>query len=192
MEFLNQWILVILLVWPLLAAILVFLTKNERMIKWGSVLASLLPLGLSIYMLAGYDYASGGMAYEVNVPWIPAINSSFHLGVDNLSLPLIFLTAVLMTLSLYYSVRVINVRVKEYFGLFHILALSMFGVFVALGLRLVLHFLGDQPGPDVPAHRHLGREEPRVRLDQVLYLHFGRFGSNVVGDPGHLPGYGHL
>jgi NADH-quinone oxidoreductase subunit M len=49
-----------------------------------------------------------------------------------LSIPLIFLTALLTTLSLYYSVFVINTRVKEYFGLFHILAVSMFGVFIAL------------------------------------------------------------
>jgi NADH:ubiquinone oxidoreductase subunit 4 (subunit M) len=52
MEFLNQWALPILILWPLLSAILVFMTKNERLIKWGSVVASLLPLGLSIYMLA--------------------------------------------------------------------------------------------------------------------------------------------
>ena len=51
---------------------------------------------------------------------------------DNLSLPLIFLTALLMTLSIYYSARVINTRVKEYFCLFTLLALSMFGVFIAL------------------------------------------------------------
>ena len=132
MEFLNQWVLVIILVWSLLSAILVFLVKNEKAIKWGSVAASLLPLGLSIYMLAEYDYASGAMAFQVNAPWIPEINSSIHLGVDNLSIPLIFLTALLMTLSLFYSVRVINTRVKEYFGLFHLLALSMFGVFMAL------------------------------------------------------------
>ncbi len=132
MEFLNQWALPILVVWPLLSAILVFLTNDERTIKWGSVAASLLPLGISIYMLAAYDYRSGAMAFEVQWPWIPAINSSIHLGADNLSIPLIFLTALLTTLSLYYSTHVINTRVKEYFGLFNILAVSMFGVFIAL------------------------------------------------------------
>lgn len=132
MELLNVWALPILVVWSLLSAILVFLTKSDRLIQWGSVFASLLPLGLSIYMLAVYDYQSGAMAFVFQQPWIPAINSSIHLGVDNLSIPLIFLTALLMTLSLYYSTRVINHRVKEYFGLFHLLALSMFGVFIAL------------------------------------------------------------
>ncbi len=132
MEFLNQWALPILIVWPLLCAVLVFMSKSDRLIKWGAVAASLLPLGISIYMLASYDYKTGGMAFEVNWPWIPAINASIHLGVDNLSIPFVFLTALLTTLSLYYSVFVIKTRVKEYFGLFLILAVSMFGVFISL------------------------------------------------------------
>jgi NADH-quinone oxidoreductase subunit M len=132
MEFLNQWALPILIVWPLLSAVLVFMSKSDRLIKWGAVAASLLPLGISIYMLASYDYKTGGMAFEVNWPWIPAINASIHLGVDNLSIPFVFLTALLTTLSLYYSVFVIKMRVKEYFGLFLILAVSMFGVFISL------------------------------------------------------------
>ncbi len=61
MEFLNQWILPIILIWPLVSAILVMLTSDERTIKWGSIAASLLPLGLSIYMLSAYDYGAGGM-----------------------------------------------------------------------------------------------------------------------------------
>ena len=52
MEFLNQWALPILIVWPLLSAVLVFMSKSDRLIKWGAVAASLLPLGISIYMLA--------------------------------------------------------------------------------------------------------------------------------------------
>ena len=132
MEFLNQWALPILILWPLLCAVLVFMSKSDRLIKWGAVAASLLPLGISIYMLASYDYKTGGMAFEVNWPWIPAINASIHLGVDNLSIPFVFLTALLTTLSLYYSVFVIKTRVKEYFGLFLILAVSMFGVFISL------------------------------------------------------------
>jgi NADH-quinone oxidoreductase subunit M len=103
MEFLNQWALPILVVWPLLSAVLVFASSSERLIKWGSVAASLLPLGISIYMVASFPYKSQGMGFEVQWPWIPAINSSIHLGADNLSIPLIFLTALLTTLSLYYT-----------------------------------------------------------------------------------------
>jgi NADH-quinone oxidoreductase subunit M len=142
MEFLNEWSLVILLVWPLISAILVALTpsENTRMIKWGSILASLLPLGISIYVLAAYDFSAGRMAFELQVPWVESLNTSFHVGADGLSVPLIFLTALLSTLSIYYSAGVINTRVKEYFAMFHLLELSMLGVFVALDYVLFYVF----------------------------------------------------
>ncbi len=80
------------------------------------------------------------MQFEVNVPWIESLEANFHLGVDGLSVPLIFLTALLMTLSVYYSAGTIHTRVKEYFVTFHMLALSMFGVFMALDYVLFYLF----------------------------------------------------
>ena len=142
MELLNQWSLPILLIWPLIATVLVIIAPggDSRLIKWGSILASLLPLGLSIYMLVAYDYTAGVMAFELQVPWVESLNASIHLGVDGLSLPLVFLTTLLSTLSIYYSAGVINTRVKEYFAMFHLLELSMIGVFVALDYVLFYVF----------------------------------------------------
>lgn len=140
MESLNSWLLILILFWPAVAAILTLLSSNERVIKFGSILASLLPLGLSIYMLFAFDFGATGMQFEVNAPWIEAINASFHLGVDGLSVPLIFLTALLSTLSIYYSAGTIRTRVKEYFIMFHLLELSMFGVFMALDYVLFYVF----------------------------------------------------
>ncbi len=140
MESLNSWLLILILFWPALSAILALLSSNDRVIKVGSIAASLLPLGLSIYMLAAFDFGATGMQFEINAPWIEAINASFHLGVDGLSVPLIFLTALLSTLSIYYSAGTIRHRVKEYFVMFHLLALSMFGVFMALDYVLFYVF----------------------------------------------------
>jgi len=140
MEFLNDWVLPIILIWPALAAVLVMFSNNDNVIKWGSILASLLPLGLSIYLFYGYDFDVGGLAFDVNVPWIESLNANFHIGVDGLSIPLIFLTALLSTLSIYYSAGTINTRVKEYFVMFHLLAMSMFGVFMALDYVLFYLF----------------------------------------------------
>ncbi|MBV7332201.1 NADH-quinone oxidoreductase subunit M [Chloroflexi bacterium TSY] len=142
MENANVWLLPLILFWPALASILVLLTQNEKMIKWGSIVASLLPLGLSIFLMASYDWESDQLQnrFEVQVPWIPSLNASFHLGVDGLSIPLIFLTALLTTLSIYYSAGTIRTRVKEYFCMFHLLELSMFGVFMALDYVLFYVF----------------------------------------------------
>ena len=140
MDFLNGSLLSIILFWPAVAAILVMMSNNDKMIKWGSTAASLLPLGLSIYMLYAYDFVAGGMQFSVNAEWIPALNASYHLGVDGLSVPLIFLTALLSTLSIYYSMGTIHTRVKEYFVMFFLLEMSMLGVFMALDYILFYVF----------------------------------------------------
>src|SRR5690606_11831122 len=128
------------LIVPLVAAIITLLMNSERAIKWGSILFSLVPLALSIYMLLGYDFRAGGMQFEINIPWIESLGASLHLGADGLSVPLIFLTALLSTLSIYYSAFTIRTRVKEYFVMFHLMELSMLGVFVALDYILFYVF----------------------------------------------------
>ena len=133
--------LTILLFWPLVSALLVImLGRSERQIKIGSIWASLIPLGLSIYLLFAYDSDAGGIQFEQVAQWIPQLNAGYHLGVDGLSVPLIFLTTLLSTLSLYYSAGVINTRVKEFFFLMHLLEFSMLGVFVALDYVLFYVF----------------------------------------------------
>ena len=142
MEFLNKWSLMILLIWPLISTLMVVITPSGKRswITRGSIVASFIPLAISIYMLWGYDFASGAMAYEVNLPWVESLGTSIHLGVDGLSIPLVFLTALLSTLSLYYSAGVIHTREKEYFIMFHLLELSMIGVFIALDYVLFYVF----------------------------------------------------
>lgn len=145
MESLNNWILPIILFWPVVSALLVLFGSNDKMIKWGSIAASLLPLGLSIYLMSVYDNSGGGVFTEaspfaVKANWIESLNATFHLDVDGLSIPLIFLTALLSTISIYYSAGTINTRVKEYFVMFHLLTMSMFGVFMALDYVLFYVF----------------------------------------------------
>ncbi len=141
MESLESVILTIMLFWPLVAALLViFLGRNDRQIKIWSIRASLLPLALSIYLLFAYNTEMGGIQFEHISSWIPQLNAGYHLGVDGLSVPLIFLTTLLSTLSILYSAGVINTRVKEYFFLMHLLEFSMLGVFLALDYVLFYVF----------------------------------------------------
>ena len=187
MESPDSIVLTILLFWPLVSALLVILLgRSDSLIKKGSIGASLIPLGLSIYLLFAYDSGTGGMQFEQFAEWIPQLNAGYHLGVDGLSIPLIFLTTLLSTLSLYYSAGVINERVKEYFFLMHLLEFSMIGRLLGPGLRSLLCLLGDQPGADVLSHRNLGRRKSRLRGHQVLHLYLGGLGGDAAGDSGGL------
>jgi NADH-quinone oxidoreductase subunit M len=135
---------------PLIGAILVLLpwgrwlhwdeAREHKLLKNGSIVISLLPLALSLVLWFGYNKQAGGFQFQVNVPWISALNVNYHLGVDGLSVPLIFLTTFLTTLGLWYSARTVNTRVREFFFLFLLLEMGMLGVFISLDLVLFYVF----------------------------------------------------
>ena len=79
------------------------------------------------------------MQFEFNQPWIPGLGTSFHLGVDGLSLPMVWLTALLTVLAVIAS-RSISDRVRQYFTLLLMLEAGLIGVFVALDLILFYLF----------------------------------------------------
>ncbi len=59
------------------------------------MVVSIVELALVGVVWAGFDApADGSLAFEQQVPWIPGVGSSYHVGVDGLSLPLVALTAV--------------------------------------------------------------------------------------------------
>jgi NADH-quinone oxidoreductase subunit M len=138
-----NWILTVTLFTPLAGALLILIlpAEDKKAIHRVGVGCALITLVLSTVVWAGVVSADAGeMQYEVQYPWIEAFNVFFHLGVDGLSAPMIFLTALLTTLSLFYSARTIDVRVKEYFFLFLLLEMGMFGVFASLDLVLFYVF----------------------------------------------------
>jgi NADH-quinone oxidoreductase subunit M len=127
---------------PLVGAVIVALIpgEREREIKWFSTLVSLIPLVLSIVMWALYAQTGGGMQFVEEAVWIPTLKAYYRMGVDGISVPLVFLTTLLTTLSLFYSSYTIKIRVKEFFALFLLLEMGMIGVFVALDLVLFYVF----------------------------------------------------
>ena len=137
----NSWILTAITFIPLLGTLVLMIIPKEKasVIKVTALLFSLPSLVLSIILWFGYNYHTGGMQFSVNVPWIRDLGVNYHMGVDGLSVPMIFLTALLTTLSIIYS-WIINERPKEYFWLFLLLATGMFGVFTSLDYFLFYVF----------------------------------------------------
>jgi NADH-quinone oxidoreductase subunit M len=127
---------------PLLAVIIILLIPKdeERTIKNLAVGFSFIPLVLASYLWFAYDKTATGFQFEFIAEWIPTIHVNYHVGADGLSIPLIFLTALLTTLSMIYSAFAIKNRVKEFFLLFFLLEMGMFGVFVSLDLVLFYVF----------------------------------------------------
>ena len=138
----NFPILTLITFIPLLGSVVVALMPGgrEREMKLLAVLFSVPSLVLSIIAWVAYAGTPGGMQFTEEAAWIPTLNAAYRLGVDGISLPLVFLTALLTTLSLFYSSYTIKKRVKEFFALFLLLEVGMMGVFVALDLVLFYVF----------------------------------------------------
>ncbi len=139
----NFPILSAILLAPLAGALLVLVVPGEdvKTIRRVGTAFAFLTLILATIIWIGVAQAGGSaMHYTERYSWIPAFNIWYHLGVDGLSAPMIFLTALLTTLSLFYSARTIQARVKEYYFLFLVLETGMFGVFMALDLVLFYIF----------------------------------------------------
>jgi len=145
MEWIKDNILTLCTFLPIVGTIIILFIPRHRpaAIKWTAVIVSLFPLALSIWLWLAYDPHAAqfpkGAQFEVNVPWIPAIGVNYHMGVDGVSVPMVFLTALLTTLSLIYSLFIEN-RPKEYFWLFLLLETGMIGVFTALDFFLFYVF----------------------------------------------------
>jgi NADH-quinone oxidoreductase subunit M len=135
-------ILTVLTLTPLLGALVVLAIPKdkERGIKLFSILLSLVPLVLSIVVWINYDFQAATLQFVEEYQWIPTLSIKYRMGVDGLSVPMIFLTALLTVICLYYSSHVIKVRVKEYFFFFLLLEMGMMGVFTSLDFFLFYVF----------------------------------------------------
>ena len=81
-------------------------TLGAAAARWVWVAVSAVELVLVGVLWAGYeDPGSNGLAFEEQVPWIPGVGSSYHVGVDGLSLPLVAMTAVVFFACAVYALR---------------------------------------------------------------------------------------
>src|SRR2546430_12511902 len=101
--------------------------------------ASALVLGLAVVMWYGFRDQSGTFAYEETRPWLVGAGSSYHLGVDGVSMAMLLLSAFLFLFAVLTSGRV-REQTKEYFILLLILETGVNGVFASLDYLLFFLF----------------------------------------------------
>ncbi len=141
MEFISSHILSLILFFPLLAGIVVlFLPSGSlKAVRWTAFGASLVPFVLTVFLWTQFQSGQPGFQFQEQYNWYPAINSSFHIGVDGLSLTMVLLTTLLTPLALLASFSITD-RIKPYFMLFLFLETGMLGVFMSLDLLIFFVF----------------------------------------------------
>ncbi|MXP21847.1 NADH-quinone oxidoreductase subunit M [Gordonia sp. HNM0687] len=110
-------------------------------IRWLWVAVTAVDLALVVWAWLIYDTpADGALALEAQVDWIPGVNSSYHVGVDGLSLPLVAMTAVIFLACAIFSMRGADDRPRSQVGLFLFLQTVSLGLFVAADLIVFFVF----------------------------------------------------
>ncbi|HKZ74097.1 MAG TPA: NADH-quinone oxidoreductase subunit M [Steroidobacteraceae bacterium] len=131
------------LVWLPIVAGAVVLLLGDRSIalgRWVALVASLATLALCAPLWNGFQPGTAAFQFIERLPWIPAFNADYYLGVDGISLPLIVLTAFMTVPVIVAAWNVIEQRPAQYFAAFLIMEGLMIGVFAALDSLLFYFF----------------------------------------------------
>ncbi len=141
MNLISEHLLSFILFVPVLTALMLLFVPSGRLslLRWGTLIASLIPFGLAVALWVRFDPQQGGFQFEEYLRWYPPLNSAYHLGVDGISLTLVLLTTFLTPLAILASFSITD-RVKAYMVLFLLLETGMLGVFLALDLLLFFVF----------------------------------------------------
>ena len=144
MDFLNQNLLTILILLPVFGAVAVVLHqvfwKREEHLKWVTFGFTLVNFLISLLLIGGTTNTAGAFSFEKNIPWIPAINTNYHVGVDGLSLWLVILTTFIMPISVISAWHAVEKRPTAFFAFLLLLESAMIGVFVSLDLLVFYLF----------------------------------------------------
>lgn len=142
----NGHLLTLLTFSPLVGALVLLVVPRGQtaLLRAIGVLATLVPLALSLTLYAAFD-AAGGLQFVEKARWfsIPVGNIAFpvdyEVGVDGLSLPLVLLTTLVTAMASAASVHV-RQNLKTYFVCFLLLEVGMLGVFTSQNLFLFFLF----------------------------------------------------
>lgn len=136
----NNLLSLILFTPTFVAVVLLLLPRAEvKLVRWVAFLGSLIPLGLSLSLWFNFDAGQPGFQFREQYIWYEAINSTYHLGVDGLSLTMVLLTTLLTPICILASYTIED-RVKPFMILFLLLETGMLGVFLSLDLLLFFVF----------------------------------------------------
>ncbi|QNI07755.1 NADH-quinone oxidoreductase subunit M [Mycobacterium kubicae] len=132
-----------LIVFLPLAATLVLLALprlGDAAARWLWLVVATADLALIIMAWARFEVPrANALAFEEKASWIPGVNSSYHIGVDGLSLPLVAMSAVIFLACAVYELHAAQ-RPRLQAALFLFLQTVSLGVFVAADLILFFVF----------------------------------------------------
>jgi NADH-quinone oxidoreductase subunit M len=125
---------------PLAAVAVLALLRSESLQRWWT-LAFTTALGLfSLALLPRFDTGTHAFQFVEHAAWISSLKINYTVGVDGISVLLIWLTTLITPLCVLASWNYIKTRVKEFLIALLLMETTMVGVFSALDSVLFFAF----------------------------------------------------
>jgi len=131
--FLNH-ILSGLLILPVLGIGALCCIREREMVKRIALVSSLLTFGLSVVIWAQFDFAKAEMQFVERFELMPTLKIQYALGIDGISLIMVFLTALLTPIAVLCSWNTIKTNLHIFMTLILLLETATLGVFLSLDL----------------------------------------------------------
>ena len=144
MDFLTENLLTILILLPVFGALATLghalFWKRENSLKWITLGFTLINFLISLLLLGSKTLSASGFYFEKNIPWIKAINTNYHIGVDGLSIWLVILTTFIMPISVLSTWHAVEKNKTAFYVFLLLLESAMLGVFMSLDLLVFYLF----------------------------------------------------
>lgn len=135
----EQHILSALIFFPALCGLILFFVPRGR-VRLVAMTLSLIELFLSFELLSQFDKTSGALQLVEKVPWIPAFGISYFVGIDGISLWLVFLTTALVPITILGSWTAITNNIRNFHVNMFFLQFAMLGTFLSMDAILFYVF----------------------------------------------------
>ena len=168
-------ILSLLIFLPVVFAAFLSLIRNERLLRATALLGALVVLALSVVLVIRFIPETSDIQFSERRLWMPAVGSSYHVGVDGISILFIPLTAFVTVMALLFSWKRIKLFLRLYLVNLFLLEAVTIGIFCALDLLLFYVFweLALIPAYFLIKFWGIGTERQYAGQKYVLYLLVG-------------------
>ena len=125
---------------PLIGALLVLLCRSDNRIRWIALLFTGADLVLTLFLMAKFDPSVSSFQFVESHDWVRDVSIKYKLGVDGLSVVMLFMTTLISFVSVPSAWKYIGKRVKSFYFSLLFLETAMIGVFLSLDLVLFYVF----------------------------------------------------
>ncbi len=123
-------ITILLIFFPLLAALMLLFVKGEQ-VKKIALGAAVIEFAVAVFACMEFQH-NANVQFEANIPWISSLGISFRVGMDGISLLMVLLTTFLVPIIILTSFKNNYKNPSIFYSLILSMQMALVGVFVSL------------------------------------------------------------